>query len=227
MAKRKPSKRSKKKRLRACKPSTPVWRDLTGIALLTAAIMAAVAVLSYVPTDPPNGSSREVLNLLGPAGAHLAHTLIYYTFGRWLALVLPLLVMAAGLDLLLARGMRLSRLIDVRALILSTLAVTIWGVTRNMMALPDRVEPIGLIGWGLKSLLLGALGNAGSIIVLIAVVLMTATVMLRIQWVRVGRALLDGLRWIGAQLSRLPSPKELKLPSLPKKTLVPLRREVR
>jgi len=226
MAKRTAKKRTPRKRPAASKaqgPRTPVWRDLSGIALLTLAIMASVAVFSFNPSDPPNGSSMQVYNLLGPAGAYTAYGLVQYTFGRWIALIIPFLLFVAGLDLLLGRGARFLRKLFLPVLTTSVLVVTIWGVIRGIEGYQDSLTVVGLIGWGLTRLLLDYLGAAGASILLAAAVLMHLTILLRIRWRIVGAAILDGLRFIGAQFSRIPSPRSLKLPKFSKPGRIPLR----
>ncbi len=202
-----------------------MWRDLLGIALLTAAVMAALAVISFNPNDPPNGTSEVIHNLLSSAGAYIAYALVLWTFGRWISLIVPLLLAAAGLDLLLGKGPRLLKRLFVPLIVSSALAVTIWGTVRGLQGLPGIQEPIGVVGVGFTYLLLNYLGKTGAVILLSAVTLMYITVLLRIRWRKIGEALLGGVRWLIAQVKRLPAPKKFSLPklSLKKPNRVPLR----
>ncbi|MFH0881565.1 MAG: DNA translocase FtsK 4TM domain-containing protein [bacterium] len=206
-------------------PATPVWRDLLGIALLTASVMAALSVISFHPSDPPNGSSEVIHNLLSRTGAHIAYALVQYTFGRWISLILPLLLAAGAFDLLLGKGPRLLKRLLIPTLASSMLAVTIWGTVRGLQGMPDSLEAVGLVGWGLTYLLLKYLGKTGAVILLSAITLMHVTILLRIQWRRIGSAIVNGFRWLIVQFRRIPSPRRFSLPklSLPKSTRIPLR----
>ncbi|MBW1769784.1 MAG: DNA translocase FtsK 4TM domain-containing protein, partial [Deltaproteobacteria bacterium] len=68
-------------------------KEILGVVLSFALIFTAVSLLSYHPSDPSinhAGASREVQNLFGPVGAHLAGFLIYL-FGVgafWIPIVL-------------------------------------------------------------------------------------------------------------------------------------------
>jgi S-DNA-T family DNA segregation ATPase FtsK/SpoIIIE len=73
-------------------------KEILGVVLAFALIFTAVSLLSYHPSDPSinhAGASREVQNLFGPVGAHLAGFLIYL-FGVgafWIPIVLLITTM--------------------------------------------------------------------------------------------------------------------------------------
>lgn len=206
-------------------PSTPVWRDLLGIALLTAAVMATLSVLSFNPLDYPNGSSEVVTNLLSSVGAYVASALVLWTFGRWISLILPLLVAAGGLDLLLGKGPRLLKRLFIPVFTTSILVVTIWGVVRGLMDYSASQEVVGVVGTGLTWVLLTYLGKTGAVILLSAITLMHVTLLFRIHWRSIGAAVAGAFGWLIEQVKRIHLPKRVSLPkiSLPKSDRVPLR----
>jgi S-DNA-T family DNA segregation ATPase FtsK/SpoIIIE len=73
-------------------------KEILGVALVFALIFTAVSLLSYHPSDPSinhAGTSADVQNLFGPAGAHVAGLLIYL-FGLG-AFWIPLLLLIISL----------------------------------------------------------------------------------------------------------------------------------
>jgi len=156
--------------------------DVIGIILLTLSLMLAASILSYHPDDPPNGSSENIRNLLGPAGAYVADVVIHYTFGHWLALVLPLLIALFGLDLLRGQGLVYSGRSFWPITFASIIASGIIGWFRNIFQMGESLEANGLLGWALDKMLLGYLGSIGSAILLAALTIIYATLLLRIRW---------------------------------------------
>ncbi len=177
------------------------WRDVTGIAFLTIALLVMIALLSFNPDDPPNGSGPEVANRLGPGGAYVADFIVHYTFGRYIALIIPLLFGLMGVDLLFGRGMLLTRRFGRPMVSLGFLGSTAWGVIRDLAKLSESWELTGIIGGGISQLLLGLLGRAGAIIIMVGAALIYFTLLLKIRWVELFDISRLGLLWLVEQIS--------------------------
>ncbi|MBS1261573.1 MAG: DNA translocase SpoIIIE [Calditrichaeota bacterium] len=180
----------------AKKPSRA--RDVAGILCVTLAAMIAISLLSYSALDYPKGSrtGADVANLLGPFGAAIAFYLSEFAFGRYITLILPLLLLYLGIDLLRGHGFRLLRRQLLPLASGAVLAVTMWSWIREYDALAEAAELTGLVGIGLRSVLTSYLGITGAALLLAALALIYVTVLLRIRWSEFFAALASGLATI-------------------------------
>ncbi len=201
--KKKPVRQSKKVE----KTKRSSVRDVIGIALITIAVLIVAAVISYNPNDPPNGSAEEVSNRLGLAGAWIAFTLIHFTFGRWISLVIPVLIALFSLELIRRKGFGLTVKTSLILVIASVLASTSWELIRIFKGMHGILEVTGLAGYGLAGLMTGWLGHTGSFIVLAGVILIFLTIVLGIRWAGPASIVHSAITGIGHLLGKMRIPK--------------------
>ena len=71
--------------------------DIKSIIFIGLAVLVFLALVTYSPNDPPQGSSGEkIQNFIGLMGAYLSHYLLLL-FGD-LALIIPFLFFIAGIN---------------------------------------------------------------------------------------------------------------------------------
>ncbi|MCD6303638.1 MAG: DNA translocase FtsK 4TM domain-containing protein [Planctomycetes bacterium] len=179
MSKNKPKSRNRKAPPAARPPGRPAadaprpagrfWKYCAVLALIGAAALAWISLLSYCPTDPPStvmvAPHRPVANVAGIVGAYLAYAMRYWLgVGCYMAL---LFATVAGL--LLAFGGRLGdlpwRLIGVAVLVTATsAAVYMW----NPAEAGDPLRgSAGILGIAVGELLLSRFAAVGGWIILL------------------------------------------------------------
>ncbi len=149
-------------------------REVLGILIMALALLIALGLVSYHPTDFPNsGSSQEVQNWLGLAGAWISYYLYVFTIG-YSCVIVPFILFLLGWNIFFQKPfkpfLRVSLYVLALGLFLST-----------ALALPEAVSEEGSkYGFRLSGLLGGFfaeqmghyLGSVGSIVVLLTFLLL-------------------------------------------------------
>jgi S-DNA-T family DNA segregation ATPase FtsK/SpoIIIE len=149
-------------------------REILGILIIAFALLIALGLVSYNPTDHPgSGSSQEVSNWLGLAGAWISYYLYVYTIG-YSCLVFPFLLFLLGWTVFLQKPLKPFLRLSLYVLALGVFLST-------ALALPEVVSDVGSkYGFRLSGLLGGFfadklsryLGTVGSIVVLLTFLLL-------------------------------------------------------
>ena len=175
-------------------PSRPRWRlDLTACGLLLAGLLAALAVFSHDPADPPGATvwpaNARPANLLGAAGAQVSHELIE--------------TLGLSVHVLLASWFVLVVLLLMRQRILRwSLRLAGWlGLVPAAAVLADRFAAADSLGWAPVA---GPGGSIGAWLSLwldrfppVARALLLGTVVLSALLLAVDVVLLRGFRFLG------------------------------
>jgi len=149
-------------------------REILGILIMAFALLIFIGLVSYNPGDYPNsGSKTNVTNWLGLAGAWISHYVFVYTIG-YASLILPLLIFLLGWYVFLQKGYKILLRISVYLIILGILFSTVLALPH---ALSDHGSSLGFrlsgnLGGFFADQLSQYLGTAGSIIVLLTVLLL-------------------------------------------------------
>ena len=149
-------------------------REILGILIMAFALLIALGLVSYNPADHPNsGSSQEVRNWLGLAGAWISYYLYVFTIG-YSCLVFPFLLFLLGWTVFLQKALKPFLRLSLYVLALGVFLST-------ALALPEVVSDVGSkYGFRLSGLLGGFfadklsryLGTVGSIVVLLTFLLL-------------------------------------------------------
>ncbi|MCB2199217.1 DNA translocase FtsK [bacterium] len=232
MANRKRKTRKKPPQARKSpRPTTPIGRDIMGMILLILALLSAAAVFSFHVDDFPNSVTSAPggdtpANSLGKSGALVAFALVNFTFGRWLALIIPLLVGFAGFDLLRGQGMGLLKRTILPLLVTGVIGAISIGYMRTLLKIENPSDGQGslsyhingMVGYELNNGLQTYLGTLGTGILLAGLILIFVTILFRIKWAEVGVWIKQGFIALGALLARIRLPK---LPSKPVRAAKP------
>ncbi|MFO7889308.1 MAG: DNA translocase FtsK [bacterium] len=149
-------------------------REILGIMIMAFALLIFIGLVSYNPGDYPNsGSKANVTNWLGLAGAWISHYIFVYTIG-YSSLVFPLLFFLIGWNLFLQKAfkpvLRASLYLVVLGLFFSTVLALPHALSDHGSSLGFRLS--GNLGGFFADQLSRYLGTAGSIIVLLTVLLL-------------------------------------------------------
>ncbi|MDP8205972.1 MAG: DNA translocase FtsK 4TM domain-containing protein [Candidatus Electryonea clarkiae] len=200
MAKKAVKNKSKKSK---SKKSRGIARDVTGIALITIAILIGASIVSYNPLDPPNGSASIVSNRLNIAGAYIAFYLIHFTFGRILSLFIPIMMLIFAIELIRKKGYRQTFRNGLKLFIGVILATAIWEIIRDLQGIHGPLEFTGFIGFWFVDKMLEWLGRTGSVIILTGLALIYLTFTLRIRWAIIVNGFHTVFSWLGGLFSIL------------------------
>lgn len=225
MANRKKKTRKKAPQARKTpRPTTPIGRDIVGLILLIIASLSIAAVLSFHVDDFPNSVTSvpggdTPANGLGRAGALVAFALVNFTFGRWLALIIPALLWFAGFDLMRGQGMRLLKRTSLPLLITGVIGAVSIGYIRTLLKIENpsngqgslSYHINGMVGYELNRGLQTYLGELGTGILLAGIILIFVTILFRIKWAEVAVWIKEGIVALGGLLA------QIKLPKLPEK----------
>ena len=167
-------------------------REIALVLLLALSVYILLAIASYSPTDPAwtiAGTDLAVSNLVGRSGAFAADVILFL-FGR-ISYLLPLALVIAGLKVLRPAA-------DPWALPLFSIRFCGWlavvvsaCVLAHLHVAPTealRAGPGGVVGQGLASLGLSALGWIGLTLIAVAVFLIGAQAALGYSWFAVAEA---------------------------------------
>ena len=148
-------------------------QEILGILIMAFALLVFLALVSYHPSDFPNsGSPAGIRNWLGIAGSYISHFLFVFTIG-YSCLIFPFLLFLLGWTIFLQREFRtffrFCLLFIALGLFLST-----------ALGMPEAVKEgtrsgsmlSGNLGFFFAKQLHHFLGTAGSIIVLLTVLLL-------------------------------------------------------
>jgi S-DNA-T family DNA segregation ATPase FtsK/SpoIIIE len=148
-------------------------QEVLGILIMAFALLVFLSLISYHASDYPNsGSPQTIKNWLGIAGASISHILYVYTIG-YSSLIFPFLLFLLGWTIFLQREFR-------TFLRLCLLFVSLGLFLSTALALPEVIEKgskygsqlSGNLGLFFASQLNRFLGTAGSIVVLLTVLLL-------------------------------------------------------
>jgi S-DNA-T family DNA segregation ATPase FtsK/SpoIIIE len=150
--------------------------EILGILLMTMGMLIFLSLFSYNPQEVPQSARiGDVDNQLGIAGVYIAHFLNHYVLGRP-SFVIPLIILMVGWSVF--RGTSLSNTFRWSGYLL------IFAVyTAVILAIPQISSDgsgtggdalSGLIGISIAQMLFDYLGVLGSIVVLLAVMVVTA-----------------------------------------------------
>ncbi|GBE27419.1 DNA translocase SpoIIIE [bacterium BMS3Bbin03] len=150
-------------------------KEISGILLLVLGVLIFLSLIFYSVQDWPNGSSPQpVHNLMGLAGAYVAHYLLIYTIG-FPIIVLPVLIFFLGLKFLTNRSVsgffQNSLLVLFYATTLS-IAITLPKVTPNGIIDNSHYEWNGDVGYFFASHLIRYFGVIGSLLILFTIIVL-------------------------------------------------------
>ncbi|MBW1888745.1 MAG: DNA translocase FtsK, partial [Deltaproteobacteria bacterium] len=146
-------------------------KEILGVVLSFALIFTAVSLLSYHPSDPSinhAGASREVQNLFGPVGAHLAGFLIYL-FGVG-AFWIPIVLLITTMYILKEHSIGIIFLTVVGGLILTVVtAALLSGFRSHYLLFGRRFSSGGIVGIPLADTVGKYGGTTGGLIFLLTI----------------------------------------------------------
>jgi len=169
-------------------PASPVWKEIKGLIYLVLAIILCGSFLSYHPEDPllwDTGSLGKAHNLFGTAGAHLAGGIFFLIgFSCFWLVVIP-----AVMSILSFRGKPLSSAVK-NTVAMIVLPVSFSGILNLLFpAAPvfrgHPMEAGGFIGLHLAEFTKGFLNEAGGLILLSAVFIISLMLITRLSLGRV------------------------------------------
>lgn len=149
-------------------------REILGILIMAFALLIFIGLVSYNPGDYPNsGSKVNISNWLGLAGAWISHYIFVYTIG-YSSLIFPLLFFLLGWTLFLQKAFKPVFRISLYLLVLGLFFSTVLALPH---ALSDHGSTLGFrlsgnLGGFFADQLSRYLGTAGSIVVLLTVLLL-------------------------------------------------------
>ncbi len=204
---RKKKQTTRKKKAGSKKGSAPLQRNVLGVFLIMLAVFVFVAVLTIHANDPPGASSgdvsTEVKNAAGRVGAFIAYYLVEFTFGRYITLLLPIMLSVFGIQVLRAKGLDFAIKLGLVLTAFAFLSSVWWELIRILVIpeAPQVMQYTGLIGTQIThSLLVSAFGNTGSVILMVTLSLVYFTIVLRIHWASVGSAVGTAAKDTGTSL---------------------------
>ncbi|MCG8603963.1 DNA translocase FtsK 4TM domain-containing protein, partial [bacterium] len=150
--------------------------EILGILLMTMGMLIFLSLFSYNPQEvPQNARIGDVDNQLGIAGVYIAHFLNHYVLGRP-SFVIPLIILMLGWGVF--RGTGLSNTFRWSGYLL------IFAVYTSVILAIPQISSVGadtsggslsgLIGTSIAHMLFDYLGVLGSIVVLLAIMVVTA-----------------------------------------------------
>lgn len=202
-------------------PADERRREILGILVMALALLIALGLISYHPSDYPNsGSAKDVKNWLGVAGAWISHYLYVYTIG-YPCLFIPFLIFLLGWNIFLQKEFkpffRLSLYVLALGLFLSTALALPEAVSEEGSRFGFRLS--GLLGGFFAEQLSNFMGTVGSIIVLMTFLILF--LIMATSW-SMREALLGFKEEIDHLLDGIKQVKPRKIiPDLPKKKTTP------
>lgn len=192
--------------------------EIFGILLMTLALFVLISLISYDPGEEPTGLRFiPVKNAMGVLGVYISYYLIKLFIG-YPSIVIPFLIFAWGWNRF--RGLPMHTL--ARATIF-VMALAIYVAT--ILGLPQAANPddftfgfefSGLVGGFFATFLYKFFGVIGSMILLIAVAMVTVVAVTQVSFERFIANIIDGLTaslgWVRGQVGRF------SLPALPKRS---------
>lgn len=159
---------------KATKKETNKNQEILGLLIMTFAVLIFFGLISYNPHDYPNsGSPEAITNWLGLAGAWVSYFLFVHTIG-YACFVLPFIIFLFGWNVLLKRDLkpffRLSLYLVAIGLFISTALAMPEVVAEDSSQFKFKLS--GLVGAFIADILFQYLGPAGSVIVLVTVLLL-------------------------------------------------------
>jgi S-DNA-T family DNA segregation ATPase FtsK/SpoIIIE len=169
------------------------FRQVTAVLLLLASVLLLLALVSYTPLDQANADVRvrdlvglvtndvtiaakadTTENWLGLLGAFFSNFLINATVG-YVTLAVPLLMALWGVTIFAARDYAKMIRVTLYALLAMTLVASVFGTIQMVgwMAHPDH-EWSGNVGSFIATILSSLLGTAGSFLILLSAIFITA-----------------------------------------------------
>ncbi len=192
-------------------PSLP-FHEILAVLFGTVGIFVLLALLSFHPSDPSwdaGGDVGPALNWMGPFGAYVAEALVV-PLGL-ASLVVPVVLLLAAGSLLRNRvpGWPLIRLVAALALTVFTCGLLAW-YPGTILFRGDMVEAGGLVGAALERSLEAHLARGGTLIAMLAGLVIAAQITLAIRigppLLKLGglvkRLVVGGLRLGAAALTR-------------------------
>ncbi len=184
-ARKKSSPKRPKRRSKSSKKKSPfLLKDISGIFIIFASIMIAIAIITFNPEDPPNGSSEKIYNQLGPVGAYISSMLINFTFGRWISLIVPLLTLLFGIDLVRGKGFNLFRFSFWRGISTAIIATLIWAHVLATSSIDESIVLTGFFSMELVGLIIRYLGKIGSYFVVYGILIVYLILTFNITWMK-------------------------------------------
>jgi len=219
-------KRTSKRRQRR-KPGNSQGRlsEIIGIFLLTLAILATLALVSY-SGQPENGAAGR--NILGELGAFLSYVLTQFFFGRWPAFIFPGLLTLWSLSVFFKWPKLRSLYIT-----LATVGSAFWiAYTVSLIQMPNPgSEQAGLIGVSFGKMIVSFMGIVGAWILWSLVVVISAILLLQIRPSEILKGIGVGFKkaslWIwNSRLRRMPKFRTFKRKPKPAKAPVEISESV-
>ncbi|WNZ58374.1 DNA translocase FtsK 4TM domain-containing protein [Microbulbifer sp. MKSA007] len=164
------------------------------ISLLAGALLLAISLLSFSAEDPgwsQTGSTQQVHNAIGPAGAWLADVCL--SLLGWMAYLFPLLIGLRAYHILRDRNARFH--LPLFALrIFGLLLVLVSGAAMATLCFDPAENPLpftngGIIGSAMASALGSSLGYVGATILLLAIFAIGVTVFTGLSWLKLAEAI--------------------------------------
>lgn len=163
-------------RKKKAKPSTESRKEeILGILLMALGVLVLISLISYdAQEQPANLTGGQIHNKLGIAGVYLAHSLVNYCLG-YPSVVFPVMLIILGWNLLLHHAIR-------RALRTVSYLFAFALYTSIILAIPEVTSGgnsslgfslSGLIGGVVAKFLFSFMGVAGSIVVLLSLIMIT------------------------------------------------------
>ncbi|MFC1564405.1 DNA translocase FtsK [candidate division KSB1 bacterium] len=149
-------------------------RVITGISLITLAILIGLSIFYYNTTDydASSGFAQETKNLMGRGGAYISYYIINYTFG-YASAIFCILMILWGWQIIRQKSnnwIKRVTLYAVFTMVLISYGLAIIGEF-SIGGTQARYEYSGLIGGFLASYSAVFLGKAGTIIIFLALVI--------------------------------------------------------
>jgi len=210
-----PQKKSKKKQIDSHK------KEILGILLISLGILILMSLLSYdAQEQPANLAGSKIQNRLGIAGVYISYFLIVYGIG-YASVVLPITIIILGWNLVVRLPLRRSfRLIGY------LLAFSLY--TSIILAMPEITQSTvgassvgyslsGLIGGIVAEKLFNFVGIAGSIVILLSLIMITLIGATRVSVGNIFLTLSEQGNFVFGRISRFVNQKIKQKKSTPRK----------
>ncbi len=188
-------------------------REAGALLLIPLAVYLLVCLFSYNDQDPSwghAGNLEQARNFGGAVGANMAN-LLRYIFGL-AAYCFPLLLLVLGMQVLRQRGERTAHPWEPSLRLIGWVFFFITGPALLYLNFHD--EPIlpqgvgGIVGMWVGNGLLGALGQKGAPLLLLAMFLVAVTLATGLSWFKVmdwtGQAVLRVAAWVRSRMREAP-----------------------
>ena len=163
--------------------------DIKSIIFIGLAVLVFLALVTYSPNDPPQGSSGEkIQNFIGLMGAYLSHYLLLL-FGD-LALIIPFLFFIAGINAFLEQKILAGRK---GVLFVAAAAALVILLQINGIRLFSPLEWGGVFPEAAGAFMLRFTGKVGTYIILAVLMLLVLPAFIPVALFKKGFVLLAGL----------------------------------